>query len=87
VSRKPELRNHVKYLPEDQVLYVGHQFYFTFPKWTFYDQYETKPLQIYATLQDRSPLPSWLNFNPYSYAFFGTPPEETTFTVLMTVMD
>lgn len=55
--------------PEDDA------FVFVVPAGTFTD-IDTPVLTLSATLDDGSPLPSWLSFDPATRTFSGTPPQD-----------
>jgi VCBS repeat-containing protein len=56
----------------DQQTVQGDGFLFTLPSGTFSDP-EGDALTYSATLEDGSPLPAWLNFDPITQTFSGTP--------------
>ncbi len=58
-------------IPDQQVI-EGDVFDFTVPANTFSDP-ELDTLTLSATLDDDSPLPSWLDFNPITEKFLGVP--------------
>lgn len=57
--------------PRSLSLQPSEQFSIQFPMDTFTSS-TTADLTYYATLSDRSPLPSWVSFNPDSMVFSGT---------------
>ncbi|KAL1624517.1 polarity establishment/cellular polarization [Diplodia seriata] len=57
--------------PQSLSLQPSQQFSIQFPTDTFTSS-ATADLTYYATLSDRSPLPSWVSFNPGSMVFSGT---------------
>ncbi|KAF9637230.1 Dystroglycan-type cadherin-like protein [Lasiodiplodia theobromae] len=57
--------------PRSLSLQPSEQFSIQFPTDTFTSS-ATADLTYYATLSDRSPLPSWVSFNPDSMVFSGT---------------
>ncbi|KAL1639808.1 polarity establishment/cellular polarization [Diplodia intermedia] len=57
--------------PQSLSLQPSQQFSIQFPTDTFASS-ATADLTYYATLSDRSPLPSWVSFNPGSMVFSGT---------------
>ncbi|MBN4066225.1 PQQ-dependent sugar dehydrogenase, partial [Ahrensia sp. AH-315-G08] len=57
---------------EQQSAAIGNVFDFALPPSTFFDA-EGDELSFTATLASGSALPSWLNFNPVTGAFTGTP--------------
>ncbi|MCX6163417.1 MAG: putative Ig domain-containing protein [Ignavibacteriae bacterium] len=65
----PYLKNKIP----NQTDTVGHLFNFTVPDSTFIDDDGNNTLTYSATLSNGSSLPSWLNFNPATRTFSGTP--------------
>jgi hypothetical protein len=66
---------------------VGVPFNLVIPDTTFIDDDGNNTLTYSATLGDGSPLPSWLNFNQQTRAFWGTPTTAVTSTIKITVTD
>ncbi len=66
---------------------VGHSYSFTFPDSTFIDDDGNNTLTYSATLNDGSPLPSWLIFQPSARTFSGTPTAVATLTIKVTATD
>ena len=58
---------------EDQITAVNQEINFSLPEDLFTDQDADDILSLAATLEDGSPLPQWLEFNPESARFSGTP--------------
>ena len=56
----------------DQKIKVSELFNYQFPTDLFID-YKGQKLSYTATLEDGSPLPGWLNFDPNTRIFSGTP--------------
>ncbi|NEQ09974.1 MAG: hypothetical protein F6K37_29775 [Moorea sp. SIO4E2] len=56
----------------DQVTTVSQNYIYTIPAETFTDP-DGDELALSATLEDGSPLPTWLTFDPSTNTFFGTP--------------
>ena len=56
----------------DQITVAGVLFQYAFPADTF-DDPDREPLSYQAALQDGSPLPAWLGFDPDGRSFSGTP--------------
>ena len=63
---------------------VGMDFNYMFPADTFSDP-DKNTLTYSATKSDGSPLPSWLNFNPTTRTFSGTPPAWDPGTLMVKV--
>ncbi|MBD2154195.1 putative Ig domain-containing protein [Leptolyngbya sp. FACHB-16] len=57
----------------DQSATLGLPFFFALSNTTFQDIDAGDILTYSATLEDGSPLPSWLTFNPITRSFIGTP--------------
>lgn len=59
----------------DQVIQINEDFTFQVPPQTFVELNEDNGdfLTLVATLQDDSPLPAWLSFDPVTETFSGTP--------------
>lgn len=68
----PRLYRH----PRERHLPPGVDFSFTLSSRTFVDPDEGDVLTVTAGLEDSSPLPAWLRFDPESLAFHGTPPAD-----------
>ena len=66
---------------------VGVFYNFIIPDTTFIDDDGNNTLNYSATLNDGSPLPSWLNFNPQTRKLWGTPVTAGTTTIKITVTD
>jgi len=64
---------YLKYKIPDQTDSVGFEFKYTFPDTTFIDDDGTNTLTYSATLNNGSPLPTWLSFDSSTRTFFGTP--------------
>ncbi len=74
-------------LPDQVVLELQH-FSFDIPPWLFQHTNPNAQLEFQATHPDGSPLPSWLNFDPKSLRFSGTPPKGAhNEDVMVTVTD
>ncbi|MEM7556944.1 MAG: putative Ig domain-containing protein [Cyanobacteria bacterium P01_A01_bin.84] len=63
---------------DDQNINQGELFKFKVPIDTFFDVDPQDTLTYSATLDDGSPLPSWLTFNPQTKEFSGTPSDRDT---------
>ncbi|MGB3758058.1 MAG: putative Ig domain-containing protein [Rivularia sp. (in: cyanobacteria)] len=61
------------------------EFNFTIPENTFRDV-DGDNLSLNATLEDDSPLPAWLTFNPETATFSGTPEDENVGAINVKVM-
>lgn len=59
----------------DQSAAVGSAWSFTVPRQTFSDE-DVDSLTYSATLESGDELPEWIDFNPVSRVFTGTPPED-----------
>ncbi|XXD87305.1 putative Ig domain-containing protein [Pseudomonas sp. Z4-20] len=73
----------------DQSLAEGLAFTYSIPSNTFSDSDAGDSLTLTATLEDGSPLPSWLTYNPTNNTFSGIPPAGAVgaTTVLITARD
>ncbi|MFJ4453914.1 cadherin-like domain-containing protein [Pseudomonas sp. NPDC089392] len=69
----------------DQTASEGQPFSYTLAPNTFLDVDVGDSLSYVATLADGSPLPTWLNFNPISREFSGTPSAADTGTLALSV--
>jgi len=65
----PYLKNQIPNLIDT----AGHFFNYTFPDSTFIDDDGNNTLTYSVTLSNGGALPSWLNFNPGTRTFTGTP--------------
>jgi hypothetical protein len=65
----PYLKNKIN----NQIDSVGHSYTFTVPDSTFIDDDGNNTLTYSATLSNGAALPSWLNFDPATKTFTGTP--------------
>ncbi|HEX2556166.1 MAG TPA: putative Ig domain-containing protein [Microvirga sp.] len=61
---------------DDQVTKEDDAWTFTLPAGTFSDPDQADVLTYAASLADGSSLPAWLNFNPATGTFSGTPPKD-----------
>jgi hypothetical protein len=66
---------------------AGHAFSFTIPDSTFIDDDGNNTLSYSAKLNNGSPLPSWLTFNPVTKTFSGTPSSPGAITIVITATD
>ncbi|WP_338847542.1 putative Ig domain-containing protein [Massilia sp. W12] len=71
----------------DQTANVGALFSFAAPSKTFTDPDAGDSLSYSATQADGSPLPAWLNFNPATRTFSGTPSAIGNVSVKLTAKD
>ncbi|MEN5036762.1 calcium-binding protein [Pseudomonas sp. TWI929] len=69
----------------DQTASEGQPFSYTVAPNTFLDVDVGDSLSYVATLADGSPLPTWLNFNPISREFSGTPNAADAGTLALSV--
>jgi len=72
---------------QDREVIVGNEMNYTFPENCFEDIDEGDNLTYSATSEDGSDLPSWLNFNPESRTFSGTPSEEQIINIKVIASD
>ncbi|MBJ9420121.1 putative Ig domain-containing protein [Acinetobacter oleivorans] len=71
----------------DQIVTDAKAFSYTIPTTTFKDP-DGDTLTYSATLEDGSPLPSWLSFNPTTRVLSGTSPDNTVpLNIKITVKD
>ena len=68
----------------NQVTTVGQNYIYTIPADTFTDA-DGDELTLSATLEDGSPLPAWLTFDPLTNTFSGTPAAGDVGTVTIKV--
>lgn len=71
-----KLTNYTPYLNTaipNQECTIGCNYNYTFPDTTFMDDDGNNTLTYSATLSNGSALPSWLNFDPLTRTFMGTP--------------
>ena len=64
---------------------VGVQYSYTIPDSTFIDDDGNNTITYSATLGDGSSLPSWLNFNPGTRNFRGTPTAAGSLSIKVTI--
>ena len=64
---------YVKWVPASQTSTVGVPFHFTIPDSIFCDDDGNNTLTYTASLNNGSPLPSWISFDPVTRTFSGTP--------------
>jgi hypothetical protein len=85
VNEPPRLVNPMS----DQVAFTRTEFRYAIPATTFIDPDAGDLLTFTATLDDKSPLPSWLTFDPDSRVFSGEPTiaERGELVVKVTVFD
>ena len=69
----------------DQTATQDSTYSFAIPAGTFEDLDLDKALTYSATLADSSPLPIWLNFDPVSQTFIGTPASTDVDTLIIKV--
>jgi hypothetical protein len=79
----PYLKNQIP----KQVDTVGNLFNYTIPDSTFIDDDGNNTLSYSATLSTGGNLPSWLNFNPSTRNFYGTPTAIGSIGLKVTVKD
>ncbi len=66
---------------------VGYSYNYTFPDTTFIDDDGNNTLTYSATLNNGSPLPSWLSFDPSTRTFSGTPTSTGNYFLKVTATD
>jgi len=66
---------------------VGVEFIYTIPDSTFIDDDGNNTLSYTATLSSGGALPSWLNFNPGTKTFSGTPTTVDSIRIKVTATD
>ncbi len=71
----------------DQETYVNALYDYTFPENTFTEPTPGDMLSYAATLDDDSPLPAWLSFDPATRNFNGTPTVIATWQIKVTATD
>jgi hypothetical protein len=79
----PYLKNKIK----NQTDTVNSFFSLIVPDSTFFDDDGNSTLTYAATLNDGTPLPSWISFNPSTKTFSGTPTTAGSFTFQITATD
>ena len=85
-----KLTNFIPYLANqipDRTDSVGVQFTYQIPDSTFIDDDGNSTLAYSASLSSGSPLPSWLNFNPATQTFSGSPSSAGSSIIKVTVTD
>ena len=85
-----KLTNFIPYLANqipDRTDSVGVQFTYQIPDSTFIDDDGNSTLAYSASLSSGSPLPSWLNFNPATQTFSGSPSSAGLSIIKVTVTD
>lgn len=78
---------YLKVAVANQECSVGKPFSYTIPEGTFFDDDASTTFLYSATLADGSALPSWLNFNPATRSFCGTPVEAGSYNVSVVAID
>jgi hypothetical protein len=78
---------YIKSLIQNQTAVTGQPFNFTIPDNIFFDDDSNVALTYSATLLNGNPLPSWINFNPGTRTFSGTPVETGEITIRVLVTD
>ncbi|MFA7360964.1 MAG: putative Ig domain-containing protein [Candidatus Kapaibacterium sp.] len=84
---------HTNYIPyllnqiPNQTDSVGVQFSYTIPDTTFVDDDGNNTLTYTAALSSGGALPSWLNFNPATRTFLGTPTTADSIRIKVTAID
>lgn len=71
----------------DQIIAQGDAFSYTMPANTFVETDVGDHLVYTVSLNDGSPLPSWLQYNPTTKIFSGTPTDEGTVSVKVVATD
>ena len=66
---------------------VGYNYSYTLPDTTFFDDDGNNTLTYSATLSNGNPLPTWLNFDPATRLFYGTPTTAGNVLIKLTVTD
>jgi hypothetical protein len=82
--------NYVPYLKSSikvQTDTVSHSYFYQFADSTFIDDDGNNTLSYTASLDDGTPLPSWLTFNAETRTLSGVPISKGTFKIKMTVTD
>ncbi len=85
-----KLTNFIPYLANqipDRTDSVGVQFIYQIPDSAFIDDDGNSTLAYSASLSSGSPLPSWLNFNPATQTFSGSPSSAGSSIIKVTVTD
>jgi len=78
---------YVKYSLQNQTFSTGRSNSFAISDSSFIDDDGNHTLTLTASLGNGNPLPEWLNFDPNSGAFTGTPTEPGSFIVKVTATD
>ena len=78
---------YVKNIIPNQIDTIGQSFSYTFADNTFFDDDGNNTLSYSANLSNGNPLPSWLNFNPLTRTFSGTPNSAGTLSIKITARD
>jgi hypothetical protein len=71
----------------NQVADIDNPFLYTLPSSTFTDQDVGDTLTYTATLANENPLPAWLNFNPATRQFSGTPTTAGSYNIKVKATD
>ena len=85
-----KLTNFIPYLANqipDRTDSVGVQFTYQIPDSTFIDDDGNSTLAYSASLSSGSPLPAWINFNPATQTFSGSPSSAGSSIIKVTVTD
>ena len=78
---------YVRYSLQNQTFKTGRSNTFTIPDSSFIDDDGNPTLTLTASLGNGNPLPDWLNFDPVSATFTGTPTEPGSIIVKVTATD
>lgn len=79
----PYLKNQIP----NQTDTAGKPYTYTFPDSTFFDDDGNSTLTYSAVLNNGSPLPGWLVFNPLTRTFSGTPESACTLSIKVSAAD
>ncbi len=85
--KRTNLTPYIKSLIQNQFAVSGRPFNFTVPDNIFFDDDNTGPLVYSASLMNGDPLPSWINFNPETKTFSGTPVEAAEINIKVVAAD
>ncbi|MDO6431633.1 putative Ig domain-containing protein [Flavitalea sp. BT771] len=85
--RHTNFEPYVSVAPGDQETKMGQSFRLQIPERTFMDDDGNQTLTWSAGLDNGSPLPSWLKFDPATKVLAGTPMEKGTYTIRISATD
>jgi hypothetical protein len=81
------LSPYIKSLIPDQTAVTGQPFKYTVPANLFFDDDSKVPLIFSSQMLNGNPIPAWLDFDPSTKTFTGTPAEAGEVMVIVVVTD